>query len=224
MNKALAMNLWYRAGTIAANVFVLNLLWLVCSLPLVTLPASTMAVFGTVRRFAHGEESVVGPFFQEWRRRAGMSYALGLPTLAVAVLLYVEIEYYSRVHDVVSLLMLGMTTGFTLVFASIAGHLYPVAVACTLPARDMLRTAFYLGIRRFLPFACTIFPVWIAGGLLLMAVPALLFAGVVPVAAWLTYAAADKQHGRQARHSDAARCLVCLPVVLDAVHFAQANY
>lgn len=199
MNRGLAIHIWYRAGTLVANGFVLNLLWVTCSLPLVTLLPSTLALFGTIHRLAQGEEGVVGPFLQEWRRGFRRSYTLGLPVLAVAAVLYGEIGYYGHRHDGMSLLMLGIIAGFTLAFASIAGHLFPVEAAYGMRTRDAFRTALYLGIRRFVPFAFRVFPVWIATGALLTAVPALLLAGIVPAAAWITYAVAAR--GMQAHLS-----------------------
>lgn len=190
MNRGMAINIWYRAGTWIANVFVLNLLWLTCSIPLVTLFPSTLAMFGTIHRWTRGEEGVMGPFLQEWRRGFTRSYALGVPVLAIAAVLYLEIGFYVHRHDAASTLMLGVIAGFTFAFSSIAGHLFPLEAAYGLKTRDAFRVASYLGIRRFAPFSFRVFPVWIATGVLLTAIPALLLSGVVPTAAWITYAAA----------------------------------
>ena len=186
------INAWYRCGTVAANIFFLNLLWFVCSLPLVTLPPSTAAVFATVSRWSRGEEGVAGTFFREWKRLLWKSYALCLPALAVAGVLAAEIAYYLPRRDGMSLAMLGMAVGFSLVFLSIAAYLLPVLASYSLGARDCIRVAVFLGVRRIGPTLAAILPLWLAAVLLVLWMPAALAFGVVPAAAWLTQRAAAK--------------------------------
>ncbi len=58
-----------RAMDLLLRLVILNVLWLVCSLPVVTLGASTAALCSVLMKFREGEEShVARRFFAAWRQ------------------------------------------------------------------------------------------------------------------------------------------------------------
>lgn len=71
--------------TKVANLIILNILWLLCSIPVVTLGASTVAMYTITLKMAHDSESdsVVKSFFAVFRKEFWKSTKL---FLAVAVL------------------------------------------------------------------------------------------------------------------------------------------
>lgn len=80
-----------RALAAAADLIVLNVLALLCALPLVTLGASWAAMSETALRLVRGEESgVAKDFFRAFRASAKRGIPLGLLFLLAAALLYVD--------------------------------------------------------------------------------------------------------------------------------------
>ena len=68
---------------ILGDTMVLNILWLLCSLPVVTLGAATSALCAVSLKLARGEPvATVRTFFTAFRRGAGQSILLGLLGLA----------------------------------------------------------------------------------------------------------------------------------------------
>lgn len=78
---------FYRLMGKVGDLVALNLLWLVCSVPIVTVGASTLALFAVVEKLVAGEEySVRQDFFRAFRRdfKQGMALALVLAAAAFA--------------------------------------------------------------------------------------------------------------------------------------------
>lgn len=62
---------------------VVNLLWLGLTLPVVTAPPATLALFGVGNRLAHGEPTDVRDFWSAFRRHFHLGWRWGLLQLAV---------------------------------------------------------------------------------------------------------------------------------------------
>ena len=71
---------------------LLNLLWLVCSLPMFTIGPATQAMYYVALKHAEGEDgSITCRYFQEFRRCFGQSIAIGLIMLGSGGLLLLDI-------------------------------------------------------------------------------------------------------------------------------------
>lgn len=80
-----------RTLSAAADLLVLNLLTLLCSLPLFTLgPAMTALADGCMRIAEEETDTVAGDFFRVFRRGFRRSFPAGLALLAAALLLYFD--------------------------------------------------------------------------------------------------------------------------------------
>lgn len=176
---------WSRAGTTIANLFLLNILWILCCLPIVTIPPSTAALFATVRGWIDGEERVIGPYFAGWKKHLKTSYILGIPVLLIAFLLFWELAYYARNHTDIALMMLAICIGFTIVFLSAVMHLGPVLVSVHLSIWELVRLVFVTGVKNFFVSVVTVFPVWVIVIAAIVTTKAAFVIGVVPAAAWL---------------------------------------
>lgn len=184
---------WFRIGTVVANVLVLNLIWIACSLPVVTILPSFAALFGTIHHWSEtGEEAVFSTYFQQWRRHARRSYTVGLPLLAMTIILAFESGFYFRQHDVMSILMLALVISCSFLVLSTAVYLWPlmVSVDCSVPT--LWRTAFVHGVRFSPRSLVTVLPVWLLAVVLVLWAPVALFIGVIPLSVWLTYLSVHK--------------------------------
>ena len=80
-----------RALAIAADLLLLNLLALLCSLPALTLGAALSALCDQVQRIVRGDETyVVRGFFRAFRSNLLKGAALGLVFLACGVLVWLD--------------------------------------------------------------------------------------------------------------------------------------
>ncbi|WP_067624679.1 YesL family protein [Alicyclobacillus acidiphilus] len=192
---------WHRVGTLVANIFLLNLLWMICCLPIITIPPSTAALFATVRGWMDGDERVIGLYFAGWRKHLKISYVVGIPTLLIACLLFWELEYYARNHGDVSLMMLGICAGFAIVFLAAVMHLGPVLVSVELSSWKLVQLVFLTGVRNFFVSIVSVFLAWTLVILAVVITKVGLVIGIVPVAAWFNcYVSMRCLQSRQKRY------------------------
>lgn len=90
----------YRLLSKAADLVVLNLLWIICSLPVITLGASTTAMNYVALKMARGEEGYVArSFFQSFRQNFKKSTVLWGLMAAMGIVLYFDFYFVSHVSS-----------------------------------------------------------------------------------------------------------------------------
>lgn len=113
-------NPFFRLMGRVGDLVALNLLWLLCSLPIVTVGASTLALFAVVGKIAAGEEYWVRQdFFKAFRRDFGQGTVLALMLAAASFAAYTGLKA-AAVQD----------TALTGIVAA-ASFLLALAAACT---------------------------------------------------------------------------------------------
>ena len=76
------------------NSILLNVLWLLCSLPVVTMGASTAALYYVVFQYQTSDETaVIKPFFRAFAKNFKQATLLWIPTLAIITLLVLDLRY-----------------------------------------------------------------------------------------------------------------------------------
>lgn len=76
------------------NSILLNVLWLLCSLPVVTMGASTAALYYVVFQYQTSDETaVIKPFFRAFAKNFKQATLLWIPILLIAVVLILDLRY-----------------------------------------------------------------------------------------------------------------------------------
>lgn len=139
------------------NCCYLNLLWGVCSLPIVTVGAATAALYDVTLRMARGAEpSVTRHFFKAFRENFRQATILWLVMLGLGCLLAfdVAILYQIRGQGSSLLYMAGLAAVIlgTVVYVLVLLYLFPLVASVHNSNFAMLRNALLLGIRH-LPYS-----------------------------------------------------------------------
>jgi uncharacterized membrane protein YesL len=134
---------WVQRFAMLTNLVCLNLLWLVCCIPVFTAGAATSALYHTVFLYHNKEDdAVLRPFFRAFRTNFKQSTLLFLPLLAALVLVVFDLVYlasYGKGTAVLFLLILVI-----LLLIGMLIHLFPLIARFDMNARALLRTAFSL--------------------------------------------------------------------------------
>ncbi|MFB5663451.1 YesL family protein [Alteribacillus sp. HJP-4] len=143
MTKVYAVTEWLM------KLALLNILWLICSLPIITLFPSTNALFATLRANVRGEVngSLSKTFFHLFKWEFGSSYRIGLFMLFIGFILYVHLQFALTGDTSVFLIYRYVVYMFILLFVVALMYVYPVAVHITMPAYKAAAMALFLGIR-----------------------------------------------------------------------------
>ena len=94
-------NPFFRLMGAIGDLVVLNILWLLCCLPVVTAGASTLALFAIVHKIAAGEDyRTASGFFNAFRRDFKQATALWLVVLAAGIAALAGLRAASAQDDV----------------------------------------------------------------------------------------------------------------------------
>lgn len=170
---------------IICDLILLNILWLICCLPIVTIGASTAALHSVVRKMAACEYYTVWRGFwhgfrENWKQGTAVALLLGL----VLMISWVDFTIGLRSPGLTGIArqivgVLGLILGmFTLTFA------FPVLTRYQLPLKTVLKNAVLLSLANpHIVLAClaaaVLFPAlgWLSINLLIIAVPGELLLG-----------------------------------------------
>ena len=88
------------------DLILLNLLWFLCSVPLVTAGAAGTAMHAVLQKYVAGEENgIIRPFFRAFRSNFKQSTCLWLPLMAVIGLLVLDLLFLQEKAEGAQLLL-----------------------------------------------------------------------------------------------------------------------
>lgn len=132
-----------RAGT-----FILaNLLWVLLSLPIITLPLAMVGLFATLAPWGRGKPSeVFREFFSGIREHWRQAMVIGVIDLLLGGLIAVNFSIFRLMNMSQPVALLSQSITIFVGFVLIAVNLYvwPLLVTFDLPLRDLLSTALKL--------------------------------------------------------------------------------
>lgn len=134
---------WVQRFAMLTNLVCLNILWLVCCIPVFTAGTATAALYHTVFLYHNKEDdAVLRPFFRAFRTNFKQSTLLFLPLFAALLLVVFDLVYlasYGKGTAVLFLLILVI-----LLLMGMLIHLFPLIARFDMNAKALLRTAFSL--------------------------------------------------------------------------------
>lgn len=129
------------------DLLLLNLLWLVFSLPLVTLGASTAAASSLIFKELEGESvPLFRAFWREFRRNLPRGTVLGLLHLAAIYALSLDVQLLGQSDDPPLVLLVVSFVSFAFVFLAFL-YAYPLAARYDNPVFKTLQLSVQLGFR-----------------------------------------------------------------------------
>ena len=117
----------YKFMTRLLDMLILNVLWIVFSLPIVTIGASTVAAFSVTLKMVDDEEGYVGrQFLKAFKSNWKQGIPLGLIALFCSYVVYLDFELFNKVEgNPILLLIFGIVAAF--IFGM--GFLYAFALS-----------------------------------------------------------------------------------------------
>ena len=131
----------------------LNLLWLLCSLPVFTIGASTTALYYVSLKVVRGEESYVGRlFFRAFRENFRQATVLWLILLGIGLFLGADgyILYHLRAASagtaaIFWTLILALVIAVSVVYVIVLEYVFPLLASVSNTNRAMLKNSFLIG-------------------------------------------------------------------------------
>lgn len=140
----------YRFMNKLTDLVKLNIMWLVFSIPIVTVGISTIAAYTVTLKMAEGEEGYIGrdflkAFKENWKQGIPMSFI----TLLCAWSVYLDFQIYDAVEEnAFVFLIIGIVTAYVFTFSLL--YVYPLLARYENTILNSLKNSFRIGMKYFL--------------------------------------------------------------------------
>lgn len=141
--------LWQFLGRVA-DAFILTILWFLCSLPIITLGASTTALYAATLRMMRNEDTgIVKRFFQDFKTNLVQGSIAGIVMLLVGLALgYNLVILYKNPSEGSSILMVAMLV-FTYVYLMLFKYIFAVIARFSNNLPSLFIMAFMFSVKYF---------------------------------------------------------------------------
>ena len=131
------------------DVVKLNFLWFVFSLPIVTIGASTVAVYSVTLKMAEDQEGYVGrDFIKAFRANLKQGIPLGLITIGAVYMVYLNLSLFNAIEsNPLPLLIIGVFAGIYFLFSLL--YAYPLTARYRNSLLKTLNNSFQISVRFF---------------------------------------------------------------------------
>lgn len=139
----------FRFFDVIFNLFLLTIVWTVCSLPVVTIGASTTALFYVTLRMVHNEESyVVQNFFKGFRTNFKQATGLWIGFLAFGLVLGLNYyAYFYGMKDVLPSWIIPILIIVTVIYAAVMMYAFPLLARYENTNKQVFRNAVILMVK-----------------------------------------------------------------------------
>lgn len=141
----------YATVEVISFFFLLNVLWFLMCIPIVTIFPATAAMFGVIRQWKlKGDTTIFKNFFRFFKENFKQSFIIGLVFFIFVAVIYIDIMFIGTLNPLMQKLLLGSVylLGFIVLFTSI--YLFPIMVHYKLTLIGVVKTSFLYSIR-YLP-------------------------------------------------------------------------
>ena len=131
----------------------LNILWLICSIPIITIGASSTALYYTCLKIVRGEEkNITAKFFQSFKENFKQSTIIWLIMLAIGLFLSFDgyILYHVRASSsgtvaVFWTIILALVIAAAVVYVIVLLYVFPLVASVYNSSAAMIKNAFLIG-------------------------------------------------------------------------------
>lgn len=148
------------------DLIVLNLLFVICCIPIVTIgPAISAMYYVNLRSIRYGDGYVVRTFFKAFRESFKQSFVAWLITMALGILFFIDVRFWT-LNDFGSLstIMAGVSIFFAFLCWIVTIWLFPLIAKTTNPLKVQIKNAAAMAAGHFFPYTLICVVVLIGAG------------------------------------------------------------
>ncbi|MCI8659147.1 MAG: YesL family protein [Lachnospiraceae bacterium] len=141
---------WRFIGKLC-DVLILNVLWIICSIPLVTMGASTTAVYYVTLKLVRDEEGpIIRSFFKSFKENLKQATVIWLILLMVGGLLGFDLYFFLFLEREPSLLrtvMMAIFGAFSMMALLTSMYVFPLQARFYNPVKRTFFNGFFMSVR-----------------------------------------------------------------------------
>lgn len=137
----------------ASSLVILNLLWVLCCMPLITAGAATSALYAVIIQMIRGEDAYIAKsFFASMKQNLRQGTVLWLMLLAAAGILVFDLSFSSQAPLRGAQFLFILFAMLAVILALSAVYIFPIQAVFENSLKRTLKNALFMGIA-FLPFS-----------------------------------------------------------------------
>jgi len=141
---------FYQVLEKITNYFFLNAIWLLVSLPIVTLFPATAAMFAVQRGWIRKTDNrVFGSFLEHFKRNFKHSFFYGLLWIAFVAILLIDLEIVAEFDQTINFIMTAILLSIGMVIAFNTAYIFPIMVHYDLSFKGKIKQAFMYSLMYF---------------------------------------------------------------------------
>ena len=135
-----------------ADLCILNIICLVCCIPIVTAGASITAMYYVTLKMARNEESyIVRSFFKSFKENFKQATVINLIMIAVGVILYLDLSVAKNMPGSAGQIFHVIFMAFAIIYYVLFLYVYPILARFYNTIRNTIKNALFMAIRH-LPY------------------------------------------------------------------------
>ena len=132
------------------DMMVLTVLWFVMSLPVITIGASTTALYYVSLKMASDQEGyVVKDFFRSFKQNFKQATAVWLIMLALGMFLAGDLWWYYQFKEGIGVMVFFMFLLMTVFYCMVLLYLFPLLARCEVTVKRLFLMAFVMSVKNF---------------------------------------------------------------------------
>lgn len=143
---------WRFIGKLG-DLMILNILWLICSIPIFTIGASTTAVYYVTIKLARDDDGyTIRNFFKSFKENFKQATAIWLLMLVTGIILGFDLYFFLFVltgSSIVRTVFTAAIGALTLIWLCIFSYVFPLQSRFYNPVKRTIFNAFFMSIRHF---------------------------------------------------------------------------
>lgn len=140
----------FRFVSRIGDMFILSLFWLVTSLPIFTIGASTTALFDVCMRIVRERDtSVTKDYFKAFRNNFRQSTLIFLINVLLGAVIAADMYFWAHSDSEISTVMNAVSIGFAVLYCAELLFVFPTQAIFENKIKDTIRTAFLLSLKHW---------------------------------------------------------------------------
>ncbi|MBQ5330903.1 MAG: DUF624 domain-containing protein [Oscillospiraceae bacterium] len=132
------------------DIMLLSVLWLLTSLPVITIGASTTALFDICLKIIRSRDSsVIKGFFKSFKSNFKQSTVIFLIMAAIGAVIGADMYFWAHSDSSISTFMNAVSIGFGVIFLGTLLYIFPVQATFENTVKATFRTAFLMSLKHF---------------------------------------------------------------------------
>ncbi len=132
------------------DVLVINFLWIICSIPIVTIGSSTTAMYYVTLKLARDEDGyTIQSFFKSFKENFKQATAIWLIFLLTGLLLAFDVYYFMRLAapSTLSTVMISIFLAMVFVWFAMFTYVFPLQARFYNPVKRTIFNSFFMSVR-----------------------------------------------------------------------------